>query len=94
MALRNRETALNSKIEELELDMSQMRDRLKSQQEEIVKLRSQTLQQELEKQLDDTKIESVIANEKETKEKLLLVTENMQEKDMALSKKTNLNMKL
>ena len=41
-----------------------------------------------------TKIESVVANEKETKEKLFKVTENMQEKDLALSKKTNLNMKL
>ena len=44
MALRNRENALNSKIEELEYDMSQYKARLKTQQEEIVKLRSLTLQ--------------------------------------------------
>mmetsp|Transcript_31016 Transcript_31016/g.41119 ORF Transcript_31016/g.41119 Transcript_31016/m.41119 type:complete len:86 (-) Transcript_31016:494-751(-) len=85
MAMKNHENTLNRKIDEHEYNLEQFRLRCQTQQEEIVKLRSRILQQSMEKELDDTKIESVVKNEKETKQMLMKVTENLQGKDHALS---------
>lgn len=48
----------------------------------------------MSKQIDEVKIESVQKNEMQTKEKLISVTMNMQQKDRDLASKTNLTMQL
>lgn len=77
MALKNHEVVLNRKIEALEHDLGEYRARCQTQQEEIVTLRSWKLQQQMIKNLDDVKIESVQKTGNETKQQLISVTQNI-----------------
>ena len=94
MALKNREKTLDAKIEELERDLKESKDSCRSQAEEIVQLRSWKIKQEMDKQLDEVKLESSQKNELETKERLIVVTQTMQQKDSDLASKTSLNLAL
>ena len=92
--MKNHEVTLNRRIEELEHSLTDYRSRCQLQEEEIVTLRSYKLQSEMSKQIDEVKIVSVQKNEMQTKEKLISVTMNMQQKDRDLASKTNLTMQL
>lgn len=88
------EVTLNRRIEELEIIVAEYKSRCLDQEKEIVLLRSYKLQSEMTKQLNEVKIISVQQNEMETKEKLISVTMNMQQKDSDLANKTNMTMQL